>query len=216
MTCNFPVQTLTSAFGFLEWLAFNLFVSNTFLYLLWRQHWYKAVTNFIALPIRQTFFFACMTILAVLNGWAAFALWHCKNWDADFAPLFVNILMVIFINGFPFIVMLTRNSFVYWIMALACLGLSAAFTGLGWIHDTFAGIVGLIDIAFSIGFFVFSFYAWMNRKRIDEHHVQLHLNEKQIAAPSEEEEMGATETEGEGETGEEDDDFSDDDDVDTE
>lgn len=170
MVCNISVETFEDGFGFVEWLTLNIFICNVCLYSMWRRDWFKSIAVFNVIPITQTIFFGMMTIVAVANSWAAFALWHCNNWDAKFLPLLLNVLMVVFVYGFPLIVMVTREASAYLLWSMAAIGLSAGFIGTAWKYDIRAAGVGFVDLAFALFFFVFAVSAWMNNRRIVNHH----------------------------------------------
>lgn len=164
MTCNKCFEKLSDGFGFVEWLALYIFISNTFMYVVWRQRWYMALGNYMVFPVTQSIFFACMLVLNVANAWAAFELWRCKNWDEDWVPLFLNLLAMIAINVFPFMVMTTKEALAYIFLSLTIIGLSVAYTIVSWKHDARAGGVGIADCFVGLAFFGYAFSAWMSRR----------------------------------------------------
>jgi hypothetical protein len=180
MTCNKASTTLTDGWNWLLWETLNIFVCNMFLYFLWRRDWFKSITSVLRIPIPQSFYFFCLLALTVANGWSGYALWHCRNWDQDFIPLLIHVLMIVFVYGFPFVIMVTKEPIAYLFAAFVCVGLSAAYTGIGWTRDVFVGIVGIFDIVVSLFYFVFAFATWFSIARVHEHHVN-----QQIAAKME-------------------------------
>ncbi|OQW72214.1 MAG: hypothetical protein BVN35_14480 [Proteobacteria bacterium ST_bin11] len=173
MVCNVAVQSLTDGFGFIEWLFLNMFICSTCLYSVWNRQWFRSVTRFNIIPITQTVFFGLMTILAMCNGLAAFMLWHCNNWDEKFVPLLLNVLMVVFINGFPLVFMLTKEPSATLLWSMAAVGLSGAFIGTSWKYDVRAAGIGFIDLTFALIFFVFAYSTWMKKVKITRLHASV-------------------------------------------
>lgn len=169
MTCNICVESLTAGWGFFQWMFLYLAINCICLYMLWRPKWFESHMKAL-LPFPQTLFFTLKLVLTILNAWAAFELWHCKNWDVDCAPLFLSVFTFVLLSVFPLVVMLTEQTGAHVITALAAFGLALGFTIVAWKQSTFAGAVGLIDVIEAIIYFFFAFSVWMRRPLINSIH----------------------------------------------
>ncbi len=138
-----------------------------------------AITKALGIPLPQQLFFALMLALAIANGWSAFALWHCRDFDVEPAPLIIHIVMIFFLYGFPFSVMVSRLPFVDLCVAIVSLAMSATYTALGWKHNGLVGGVGLVDIFISMSFFFFAIVAWVKLLDIHAEHSNIHFAEHQ-------------------------------------
>ena len=147
MTCHIEVTTIHQVFGIIQWAALTFGVCYLpSLYLGWRAKWWGFLhTQTIAPP--EKLVFSALAVLAAANTFAAWRMWYCDDWNADWPPLMVYFFMVIVAAlYFPFINLL-RDAIPAIISSIIAIGLAVVFTVYAFIsRDTWAGIVGIANI----------------------------------------------------------------------
>lgn len=147
MTCHIEVTTIHQVFGIIQWAAFTFGVCYLpSLYLAWRAKWWGFLhTETVAPP--EKLVFSALAVLAAANTFAAWRMWYCDDWNADWPPLMIYFFMVIVAAlYFPFINLL-RDPIPAIISSVIATGLAIVFTVYAFIsRDTWAGIVGIANI----------------------------------------------------------------------
>lgn len=170
MGCNIPFNTIDHAFGLATWLYFGLTFYVFGMFLTWRREFYKTIQSLTFWCVSERVYFVLTLVLTELNAYAAWRLWVCENWDVYFAPLLMGMLMMLFMNIYPLLVMVTRYSSAYLLCSIAYTVFAIVFTIFGFLKDTTAGIIGIFDIILGILYFGFALYAWSEEHKIHYKH----------------------------------------------
>lgn len=159
MTCPMSFTTMEHAYGLVgQWwfMSMMVFVSTTFF--CWDYNWYRFLRKHTPMPEMRVLFIA-MTIMVTANSWSVWRLWRCENWDADLAPLLIYLLMLAALHGYVTILMTLKSLWLCLLVSLTACGLAIAYTVLGFIEaDTYAGIVGVFDIVYSLFLLGYTLY----------------------------------------------------------
>lgn len=146
MTCPLPLTTMEHAHGMFQWLVVTVTVLVATTFLCWNYKWYAFLRKKSPMPEMRMLFVVLM-VMAAANSWSAWRLWRCENWDTDFAPLLIYLLMIVCLYGYITVLMTLKSLWLCLGISLAAGGLAVAFTTLAFIEmDTYAGIVGVADI----------------------------------------------------------------------
>lgn len=150
MTCPLTFTTMEHAHGLFQWtfVTLTILVSTTFL--CWNYKWYAFLRKRTPMPEMRMLFIVLMVMVSA-NSWSVWRLWRCENWDTDFAPLLVYLLMVTCMYGYVTALMLLKSLWLCLGISLAAMGLAIAYTVLAFIEaDTYAGIVGAFNIVHAL------------------------------------------------------------------
>ena len=178
MGCNHDFNTIDSAFGFATWLYFGLLFYVLGMFFAWRPKWYSVIQKYTYWIIPEKAYVVLTFIITELNAYAAWRIWVCFNWDEGFVALFMAMMVMIFMNFYPFVMMITKYASVYILVAIAYFAFSIAFLVFAFRADTTAGIISIIDVLLSLIYFAFALYAWTN-----EDHLHGKFGEEIVARP---------------------------------
>lgn len=144
-------STMEHAFGLVGqwWLVSMLvFVSATFL--CWNHKWYRYLRDHTPMP-EMRLLFVIVTVMVTANSWSVWRLWRCENWDADFAPLLIYLLMIVALHAYVPSLMAIKSLWLCVAVSLVACGLAIAYATLAFIEaDVYAGIVGVFDIVWAL------------------------------------------------------------------
>ncbi len=143
--------TMEQAFGLIGqwWLVSMLaFVAGTFL--CWNHKWYRFLRDHTPLP-EMRLLFIIITVMVTANSWSVWRLWRCENWDNDFAPLLVYLLMIVALHAYVPALMAVKSLWLCAAVSLVACGLAIAYATLAFVEaDVYAGIVGVFDIVWAL------------------------------------------------------------------
>jgi hypothetical protein len=150
MTCPLSFTTIEDAHGLFQWLSYTLTVFAATTFLCWNYKWYYFLRKHSPMP-EMRMLFIVMAVMVTANSWSVWRLWRCEDWDTDFAPLLVYVLLVICLHGFVTALMGIKSLWLCMGISMAACGLAIAYTVLAFIEaDTYAGIVGVFDIVYAL------------------------------------------------------------------
>lgn len=159
MGCNHTFNTIDDAFGLFTWLYFGLFFYVFGMFFTWRPTWYSIIQKYTYFAIPDRVYLILTLVLTELNAYAAWRIWVCEDWDVYFIPLFFGMLMMLFMNFFPFVLMVTKYASAYALAALAFLAIAVVFMIFAFIKDTTAGVIAIFDVLLALIYLAFSLWA---------------------------------------------------------
>ncbi len=160
MGCNHNFNTIDNAFGLATWLYLGLVFYVFGMFFAWRPKWYTVIREYTYWILPERVYIVLTFVLTELNAYAAWRIWVCDNWDAGFIALFMAVMVMLFMNFYPFVMMITKFASVYIIVALAYLAFSIVFSVFAFRADVTAGIITIFDLLLGLVYFFFSLYAW--------------------------------------------------------
>lgn len=162
MGCLFVVTTIDDAFQIVGWMMTTVLIFILATFTSWNPRWFAYLRGHVFLPTEKAVF-SGLTVLAVANGWAAWRLWVCENWDVDPVPLLLYLLMIIG-TGFFYPVLMWAPTSVYLpiLVAIIAFALSIAYTVFAFFDDMWAGLVGVADILVTLMYIIVGVQIWMD------------------------------------------------------
>ena len=153
-------NTIDDAFGLVTWLYLGLVFYVLGMFCTWRPKWYSVIQEYIYGVVPEKVYMIVTLVLTELNAYAAWRIWVHDNWDDGFIALFMAVMTMLFMNSYPFVLMITKYASVYIIVALAYLAFSIVFSVFAFRADVTAGIITIFDLILGLFYFGFSLFAW--------------------------------------------------------
>jgi len=143
--CEVHFKSTSDLLGFFLWAVTTGAIFLLFSWFTWNPNKY-ALFRERAMFIPQRLAHSYMTILIGLYAWSAFRVWFCDNWDVNPTPLIIYVIKIIFVSWISLTFMVARDIWLTVVVAFIALAFAIANCVLFFIEDSWAGLVGVVDI----------------------------------------------------------------------
>jgi hypothetical protein len=154
--------------GLSYWVTFTVFIFVVFTRFTWDVNKY-AFYRLQAMFLPQSVLFYFIFFWVGLNGYSAWLVWYCHNWDEAPATLIVYVVKIMVLSFIGPAFMLTTMIWIPITTTIVALILSIVNCILFSIKNEWAGVCGVVDIAVTtIILFELSYLSIWKHQIVDE------------------------------------------------
>ena len=164
MTCASAPATVEGAYQLAGWILTSLMIYSFGMYTFWNARWHAFLQGKIVVMPSAQFLYFLLTLLATANGWSAWRLWACKNWNVDPTPLFIFLLLIVTMALFWPTFHMANSPFAAMTVGIVAACLAITYTVFSGVRsDTWVVIVGVVDLLVTFTYVFFPLYLWALR-----------------------------------------------------